>query len=84
MSLFSVRNLGWLRYGLAGSLVLAGLGCSGIEKAPPRPRSARADIAAFRITVPQIMRGTVASRTVLDGYRPVVVEATVPGESGLW
>ncbi len=69
---FRIRNLGWLRYGLAGSLVLAGVGCSTIEKAPPRPRSARGD-ASFRITAPQIMRGTVASQTILDGYRPVVV-----------
>ncbi|MCH6551821.1 MAG: flagellar basal body P-ring protein FlgI, partial [Planctomycetes bacterium] len=57
---------------LAGTLLLSAVGCSGIEKAAPRPRSARAD-AAFRITVPQIMRGTVASETILDGYRPVVV-----------
>ena len=69
---FSYRKPGLAGYGMVGALVLAGAGCSSIEKAAPRPRSARAD-RSFQINIPQIMRGTVASETILDGYRPVVV-----------
>lgn len=46
-------------------------GCSGIERAQPRPESARVD-QNINFDTPQIMRGTVSAEAVLDGYRPVV------------
>lgn len=55
------------------AIALSAIGCTGIEKAPPRPRSARVDKSKFQIDAPQVMRGTVASQAILDGYRPVVV-----------
>ncbi len=57
---------------LPAFVMLAAAGCSGIEKAPPRPESARMD-RSFEINVPQVMRGTIASEAILDGYQPVVV-----------
>lgn len=56
----------------AASLLLALTACSNVEKAKPRPESARVS-SGFDIDVPQIMRGTIASEAVLDGYLPVVV-----------
>jgi flagellar basal body P-ring protein FlgI len=61
----------WLPAALV-SLASAG-GCSSVEKAKPRPEPARAESTGFTLNVPQIMRGTIASECVLDGYRPVVV-----------
>ncbi len=43
------------------------IGCSGIEKAKPTPKEAKAD-RSFLIDVPEIMRGTIASETVVLGY----------------
>lgn len=54
------------------SVVLLLAGCSGIEKAKPRPESVRVD-RAISMDVPQILRGTVASEAILVGYEPVVV-----------
>jgi hypothetical protein len=52
-------------------LVCSGLsGC--VEKAPPRPTPARAD-ASLQLNVPRILRGTIASETIMLGYQPVVV-----------
>lgn len=52
--------------------LIAVAGCTGIERTPAPPRSARVDTAgAYR--VPEIMRGTVAADTLLEGYQPVVV-----------
>lgn len=48
-------------------LALALVGCSGIEKAKPRPEAARIN-SGIEIDVPEIMRGTVASETVVLGY----------------
>lgn len=60
-----------LLLGMLGfALLLAG--CSGVEKAKPRPESARVD-RSIDLDVPQIMRGTVASEAILLGYEPVVV-----------
>lgn len=56
------------------ALVVASLlpaGCNNVERATPRPESARAD-RSFEINVPQIMRGTVSAEAVLTGYEPVV------------
>lgn len=67
---FSMRRI----FRLLGLVfAITAIGCTGIEKAPPRPRPARVDKSKFQINAPQIMRGTVASQTILDGYRPVVV-----------
>src|SRR5688572_30898908 len=49
-------------------------GCSGIEKAPPQPTSSRVS-RSFELDVPEIMRGTVGSETILRGYQAV----TSPG-----
>jgi flagellar basal body P-ring protein FlgI len=57
---------------LTAMLVAALAGCSGIEKAKPRPESARTD-RSFELDVPRIMRGTIASETIMLGYQPVVV-----------
>lgn len=65
---------------LAGGATLAAflltssllVGCSGIEKAPPQPESARVN-RSIQLDVPQIMRGTIASEAIIDGYNPVVV-----------
>ncbi len=55
-----------------GLLFTCLIGCSSIEKAPPQPQSARVD-RSFALNVPRIMRGTIASETVLLGYQPVIV-----------
>ena len=55
-----------------GMLLVAAAGCSLIERTERPPRSTRADLAE-RIPVAQILRGTVASEALLEGYRPVVV-----------
>jgi flagellar basal body P-ring protein FlgI len=47
-------------------------GCSGIEKAKPRPQSARTD-RSIDLDVPRAMRGTIASETIMLGYQPVIV-----------
>jgi len=57
---------------LAGLTLAALAHCSGIEKAPPRPRSVRTD-RSFELNVPRIMSGTIASQALLLGYQPVVV-----------
>ncbi|MFM7052634.1 MAG: flagellar basal body P-ring protein FlgI, partial [Planctomycetota bacterium] len=50
------------------------LGCGEVvEKVPPKPRQDRANASNFVLDVDPIMRGTVASETVVDGLRPVVV-----------
>ena len=46
-------------------------GCSLVEKADPRPEPSRA--RGFDLQVPTMMRGTVASVAILEGYRPVIV-----------
>ncbi len=48
------------------------VGCSGVEKATPRPQAARAEVNTAALDIPRMMRGTVASEAMLDGYRPVV------------
>ena len=55
---------------LVGAIVAPG--CSPIEKTPAPPRSARIDASRTR-QVPQIMRGTVAGETTLEGFQPVPV-----------
>ncbi|MHC4080683.1 MAG: flagellar basal body P-ring protein FlgI [Planctomycetota bacterium] len=61
---------------LAGLLAaLAGIavaGCTGIERTPPPPRQVRAEMAS-QIDVPTIMRGTIASEAIVEGFQPVVV-----------
>jgi len=58
-----------LAVGLAG---IAVGGCSGIERTPPPPRQVRAELAS-KIDVPTIMRGSIASEAIVEGYQPVVV-----------
>ncbi len=59
-------------------------GCSGVEKATPRPQAARVDMNTSSMDIPRMMRGTVASEAMLDGYRPVVARGygLVVGLSG--
>lgn len=47
-------------------------GCSDIERTPRPMRPSRADILA-NLDIPQIMRGTIAAETILDGYNAVQV-----------
>jgi flagellar basal body P-ring protein FlgI len=47
-------------------------GCSTIERAKPGPQPARVD-RSIPLDVPRIMRGTIASETIMLGYQPVVV-----------
>lgn len=47
-------------------------GCSGIERAEPRPDTTAAP-GTLELSVPPIMRGTVASESIVLGYQPVVV-----------
>ncbi len=50
------------------------VGCSNIEEAAPRPRpSSSASRPSFEIDVVPIMRGTVASEAILQGFDSVVV-----------
>ena len=45
-------------------------GCSNVEKAKPQPKSTKVD-SSFRIDVPEIMQGTIASETMVLGYQSV-------------
>ena len=55
-------------------------GCSSVEKAKPAPQSARVE-PGVQVTVPEIMRGTIASEAILLGhgspgqisYQPIIV-----------
>jgi hypothetical protein len=51
----------------AAASLLAFAGCSNIEQAKPQPQQARAD-RSIPLDVPQILRGTIASETILLGY----------------
>jgi flagellar basal body P-ring protein FlgI len=64
----SQRLLGLIG-GLAGMAVL---GCSMIERTERPVRPARAELAE-KIDVPLIMRGTIASEAIVEGFQPVVV-----------
>jgi hypothetical protein len=44
------------------------VGCSNIEKAKPTPQASRADRPAIDLEVPQILRGSIASETIVLGY----------------
>ncbi len=55
----------------AVALAVALPSCSGIERIPAPARPERSGTAPAE--APQIMRGTVAAETLLDGYRPVLV-----------
>lgn len=44
-----------------------------VEKAPARPETVRAARPALNVEVPQMMRGTVASESIVLGYRDVIV-----------
>ncbi len=44
-----------------------------VERVPDRPKQDRATAANFVLDVDPIMRGTVASETVVEGLRPVIV-----------
>jgi hypothetical protein len=58
---------------LAGS-AFALVACGEIvERVPDRPKQDRATAANFVLDVDPIMRGTVASETVVEGLRPVIV-----------
>lgn len=64
------------RWGAA--LVCVAMGpasCDMTENAAPRPESARANASTLTIKmdVPQMMRGTIASETIVLGYQDVVV-----------
>ncbi|MCI0630292.1 MAG: flagellar basal body P-ring protein FlgI [Phycisphaerales bacterium] len=60
-------------------LLASVIGCSSIEKAKPRPESARVS-ESVKLDVPQIMRGTIASEVIVMGhdnpssrnYRPII------------
>jgi hypothetical protein len=54
---------------ILATLALLAIGCSNIEKAKPQPQSVRPD-TSFSIDVPEILRGTVASETIVLGYEP--------------
>ncbi|MGA1707549.1 MAG: flagellar basal body P-ring protein FlgI [Phycisphaerales bacterium] len=56
---------------LAAALLLAG-GCSMIERADPKSKTTRSD-QNFELDVEPILRGTVASETIMVGYQPTVV-----------
>ncbi len=53
---------------LNAAVALSLPGCSGIEKAPPQSTSTRSK-SSFTLDVPEIMRGTVGSETILRGYQ---------------
>jgi hypothetical protein len=59
----------WAMFLLAALLTS---GCSGVEKAKPQPESTRVD-RSFPMDVPTIMRGTIASDSIVLGYEPTVV-----------
>jgi hypothetical protein len=48
-------------------------GCDLVEKAKPRERTTRASDPGFRLDVEPIMRGTIASETVMVGFQDTVV-----------
>ncbi|MGA0174129.1 MAG: hypothetical protein ACO3NL_10890, partial [Phycisphaerales bacterium] len=56
---------------LAAVLLLAS-GCSMIERADPKSKTTRSD-QNFELDVEPILRGTVASETIMVGYQPTVV-----------
>ncbi len=54
--------------------VLAAVSCGEVvEKVPPKPKQDRVNTANFVLDVDPMMRGTVASETVVEGLSPVVV-----------
>jgi len=53
-------------------LIVVMAGCSSIERAEPKPKPTAAP-GTLSLEVPPIMRGTVASETIVLGYQPVVV-----------
>ncbi|MHC4218698.1 MAG: flagellar basal body P-ring protein FlgI, partial [Planctomycetota bacterium] len=58
--------------GLAVCLApVAVVACTGIERTPRPPRTARADMAD-EIDVPLIMRGSIASEAIVEGFQPVI------------
>ena len=59
---------------ILAAVLICVAGCSGVEKAPPQPTSSRVS-RSFELDVPEIMRGTVGSETILRGYQAV----TSPG-----
>jgi hypothetical protein len=44
-----------------------------VEKVPPKPRQDRVSAANFVLDVDPMMRGTIASETVVEGLSPVIV-----------
>jgi hypothetical protein len=60
-----------LRAGAALALA-AGAACSSIERTDRPQRASRAEIAES-IDVPLIMRGTIASQSIVEGFQPVIV-----------
>jgi len=56
---------------------IAALGLVGcgevVEKVPPRPKQDRVNPANFVLDVDPMMRGTIASETVVEGLAPVIV-----------
>ncbi|MCH8004760.1 MAG: flagellar basal body P-ring protein FlgI [Planctomycetes bacterium] len=48
------------------------MGCSGIERTQAPPRQTRIGPTGS-LSVPQVMRGTVAADTILQGYQPLLV-----------
>lgn len=65
-----------LALGILGAMVFlawTGPGCTNVEKAKPKPAATRVENEGFDLNVPQIMRGTVGSEGVLQGYQPVLV-----------
>ncbi len=49
-----------------------GAGCADIERTAAPKRASRSDLLA-NLDIPQVMRGTIASETILDGYNAVHV-----------
>jgi hypothetical protein len=64
--------MGFAVVSLAGLAGLVGCG-EVVEKVPPRPKQDRANPANFVLDVDPMMRGTIASETVVEGLSPVVV-----------
>jgi uncharacterized protein YjeT (DUF2065 family) len=52
--------------------ILLGAGCNMIERADPKSKTTRSD-QNFELDVEPILRGTVASETIMVGYQPTVV-----------
>ena len=53
---------------VAITVLVCGGGCSNVEKAKPQPTSVRAQAQAIPLDVPEVMRGTIASETIVLGY----------------